>query len=52
MPSVTALKSALDPPAGAWLYFTLVQKSGAMAFSDTFAEQLANENLAKSRGLP
>ena len=52
MPSVTALKSALDPPAGAWLYFTLVQKSGVMAFSDTFAEQLANENLAKSRGLP
>ena len=52
MPSVTALKSALDPPAGAWLYFTLVQKNGVMAFSDTFAEQQANENLAKSRGLP
>lgn len=52
MPSVTALKSALDPPPGAWLYFTLVQKNGVMAFSDTFAEQLANENLARSRGLP
>jgi UPF0755 protein len=52
MPSVTALKSALVPPAGAWLYFTLVQKNGVMAFSDTFAEQQANENLAKSRGLP
>ncbi len=52
MPSVTALKSALNPPAGAWLYFTLVQKNGVMAFSDTFAEQQANENLAKSRGLP
>jgi UPF0755 protein len=52
MPSVTALKSALNPPPGAWLYFTLVQKNGVMAFSDTFAEQLANENLAKSRGLP
>lgn len=52
MPSMTALKSALNPPAGAWLYFTLVQKNGVMAFSDTFAEQQANENLAKSRGLP
>jgi UPF0755 protein len=52
MPSVTALKAALNPPPGSWLYFTLVQKNGVMAFSDTFAEQIANENLAKSRGLP
>ncbi len=52
MPSLTALHSALNPPAGAWLYFTLVQKNGVMAFSDTYAEQLANEQLAKSRGLP
>jgi cell division protein YceG involved in septum cleavage len=34
------------------LYFVLVQKNGVMAFSDTFAEQQANEQLAKSRGLP
>lgn len=52
MPSTTALASALHPPAGSWLYFTLVQKNGVMAFSDTFAEQLANEKLAQSRGLP
>jgi UPF0755 protein len=52
MPSVIALKSAVDPPEGAWLYFVLVQKNGVMAFSDTYAEQLANEQLAKSRGLP
>jgi len=52
MPSTTALSAALHPPAGAWLYFTLVQKNGVMAFSDTYAEQLANEQLAKSRGLP
>ncbi|HXB38207.1 MAG TPA: endolytic transglycosylase MltG, partial [Acidimicrobiales bacterium] len=52
MPSVTALKSALNPPPGAWLYFVLVQKNGVMAFSDTYAEQQANEQLAKSRGLP
>jgi len=52
MPSTTALSSAVHPPAGAWLYFTLVQKNGVMAFSDTYAEQLANEQLAKTRGLP
>jgi UPF0755 protein len=52
MPSQTAMTAALHPPAGAWLYFVLVQKNGVMAFSDTFAEQQANEQLAKSRGLP
>jgi UPF0755 protein len=52
MPSLNALKAAVDPPAGGWLYFVLVQKNGTMAFSDTFAEQQANEQLAKSRGLP
>jgi peptidoglycan lytic transglycosylase G len=52
MPSTAALSAALHPPPGAWLYFTLVQKNGVMAFSDTYAEQLANEQLAKSRGLP
>ncbi len=52
MPSSTAMSAAVHPPAGAWLYFTLVQKNGVMAFSDTYAEQLANEQLAKTRGLP
>jgi UPF0755 protein len=52
MPSTDALQAAVHPPAGAWLYFVLVQKNGVMAFSDTYAEQLANEQLAKSRGLP
>jgi UPF0755 protein len=52
MPSNAALRAALHPPPGSWLYFVLVQKNGVMAFSDTYAEQLANEQLAKSRGLP
>ena len=52
MPSTAALDAALHPPPGAWLYFVLVQKDGTMAFSDTYAEQLANEKLAQSRGLP
>ena len=47
-----ALQAAVHPPPGAWLYFVLVKKNGMMAFSDTYAEQLANEQLAKSRGLP
>ena len=47
-----ALAAAVHPPPGSWLYFVLVQKNGVMAFSDTYAEQLANEQLAKSRGLP
>ena len=52
MPSMDALAAAVHPPPGAWLYFVLVNKDGTMAFSDTYAEQLANEQLAKSRGLP
>jgi UPF0755 protein len=52
MPSQDALNAAVHPPAGSWLYFVLVKKDGTMAFSDTYAEQLANEQLAKSRGLP
>jgi len=52
MPSADAMDAALHPPPGAWLYFVLVNKNGTMAFSDTYAEQQANEQLAKSRGLP
>ena len=52
MPSQNAITAALHPPPGGWLYFVLVKKNGTMAFSDTLAEQQANEQLAKSRGLP
>jgi UPF0755 protein len=52
MPSTDALSAAIHPPPGSWLYFVLVSKDGTLAFSDTYAEQLANEQLAKSRGLP
>ena len=52
MPSMDALRAAVDPPPGGWLYFVLVQKNGVMAFSDTYAQQLANEQIAKARGLP
>ena len=52
MPSTVALAAALHPPPGGWLYFVLVKKDGTMAFSDTYAGQLANEKLAQARGLP
>lgn len=51
-PSVAALRAALNPPAGSWLYFVVVESDGTEAFADTFAEQTANEALAKQRGLP
>jgi UPF0755 protein len=50
-PSRAALQAALNPPPGTWLYFVVVQPDGTEAFSDTFAEQQANEALAKQRGL-
>jgi len=46
-----AMNAISSPPPGEWLYFTLVSKDGTMAFSNTFAEQLANERLAASRGI-
>jgi UPF0755 protein len=51
-PSIIALKAALRPPAGDWLYFELTAKDGTETFSDTFAGQVAAENLARARGLP
>jgi UPF0755 protein len=50
-PSADALDAAAHPPAGAWLYFVLVKKDGTEAFADTYAEQLANEKLARQRGV-
>jgi UPF0755 protein len=50
-PSPTALAAAAHPPAGGWLYFELVKKDGTEAFADTYAEQLANEQLAHARGV-
>lgn len=51
IPSTQALDAMLHPPTGPWLYFVVVEASGTMAFSSTYAEQLANEALAARRGL-
>lgn len=51
-PSPLALRAALHPPVGAWLYFQLTARDGTETFSDTYAGQVAAETLARSRGLP
>jgi len=49
--STIAMRATLRPPVGTWLYFTLVNEDGQMAFSTTFAQQLKEEKLAQSRGI-
>jgi UPF0755 protein len=49
-PSEAALAAAVSPPAGPWLYFTVVSKAGTTRFTATYQQQLANEQLAQSRG--
>jgi UPF0755 protein len=49
--SPQALAAVLHAPAGTWLYFVLVDKAGDMAFSTTFAQQLANEAIAAKAGV-
>jgi UPF0755 protein len=49
--STIAMKATLNPPVGSWLYFTLINEDGKMAFSTTFAQQLREERLAESRGI-
>ncbi len=49
--STIALRATLHPPLGTWLYFTLINQDGTMAFSTTFAQQLKEEKLAQSRGI-
>jgi UPF0755 protein len=51
VPSATALRAMLNPPAGTWRYFVVIDQQGDEAFSTTYAGQLANERLARSRGL-
>jgi UPF0755 protein len=49
--SPQALSAIMNPPVGSWLYFVLVDKSGDMAFSTTYAQQLANEKIAAKAGV-
>jgi UPF0755 protein len=49
--SKDALKAVLHAPKGPWLYFTLINKDGQMAFSTTFAQQLKNEAIGAKHGI-
>jgi UPF0755 protein len=49
--SPQGLAAVLNPPTGSWLYFVLVDKSGDMAFSTTYAQQLAQEAIAAKAGV-
>jgi UPF0755 protein len=49
--STIAMRATLHPPVGTWLYFTLINEDGQMAFSTTFTQQLKEEKLAESRGI-
>jgi len=49
--STIAMRATLHPPVGTWLYFTLINQDGQMAFSTTFTQQLKEERLAQSRGI-
>jgi UPF0755 protein len=51
-PSLAALEAAAHPTPGPWRYFELVSKDGTEQFSVTYAQQLAAEALAASRGVP
>jgi UPF0755 protein len=51
-PSLDALRATLRPPRGPWLFFTLVNTDGTMAFASTFAQQLANERIGAEHGVP
>ena len=49
--STIAVRATLHPPVGTWLYFTLINKDGTMAFSTTFAQQLHEENIGQENGI-
>lgn len=50
-PSIAAIKAVLHPATGPWLYFMLMNHDGKMAFSSTYAQQLANEAIAAKAGI-
>jgi UPF0755 protein len=51
MSSGAAMNAVMHAPSGSWLYFVLINKAGVEAFSNTYAQQLANEAIARAAGL-
>lgn len=50
-PGENALRGAMDPPAGDWLYWVTVDKKGTTLFADTYERHLANIRLACQNGV-
>ncbi|MGH9306935.1 MAG: endolytic transglycosylase MltG [Acidimicrobiales bacterium] len=50
-PGLASLQAAAAPTPGPWIYYVVVSADGAEAFSTTLAQQQANIDLARSRGL-
>jgi UPF0755 protein len=50
-PGEAALRGAMSPPAGPWLFFVAIDKQGHSAFAVTYAEQLKNQALARKNGV-
>ncbi|WP_211260573.1 endolytic transglycosylase MltG [Amycolatopsis jejuensis] len=51
VPSSEAIKAALDPAAGAWIFFVKCEKDGHSCFAVTNDEHNDNKRLAQSRGV-
>jgi UPF0755 protein len=50
-PGEAALQGAMDPPAGAWLYFVAIDKQGNSAFATTLDGHRKNEATARKNGV-
>jgi UPF0755 protein len=51
VPGRAALKAAISPEAGPWLYYVVIEDTGAHAFAATAAEHQANIREAERRGV-
>jgi UPF0755 protein len=50
-PGEAAMKGAMDPPKGQWLYFVAIDKDGNSAFATTNEEHNRNRDIAKRNGV-
>jgi UPF0755 protein len=50
-PGEAALKGAMSPPQGPWLYFVAIDKQGHSAFATTLEQQNKNIETAKKNGV-
>lgn len=50
-PGITALRAAVAPEAGPWLYYVVVKPDGSHAFAETGAQHAANIREAEKNGV-